>query len=194
MIYMHESSLSEHGKHKFRGVTPPSTESPARLREQFGHSVHVYGTSAALAFETDCTKKGVHTVSIDAALSDPATPKRYTWDTDKIRIQITRAELPAVAAVLFGKRRKCEFMHHGEDKNKGFSMENQGGRIFVKVFSAQRKLRAVPIDLNEVFYISSLFMHQLIKSNPWLTPDNIIASLMVLADTAQSVPAGLEIR
>ena len=150
---------------------------PSTLRVNYGFSVHAYGTSAAISFETDCTKKGVHTISMDAALADPATSKKYTWDSDKIRIQLTRAELPVVAAVLFGIRRKCEYLHHGEDKNKGFSMENQGGRIFVKVFAAQRKVRAVPIEASDVFYISSLFISQLIKSNPWLSP--VIVKLVV---------------
>ncbi|ELQ8318124.1 hypothetical protein R2571_007047 [Pseudomonas aeruginosa] len=134
---------------------------------------HVYGGRAALCFEEDTTRGGVPTVALDAALS--VGTRTYDWKK-KVRIQMTRAELPVVAAVLLGKRKSCEFKSHGEDKSKGFSMERQdGGKVFVKVFEKGQGVKAVPIEAPDVFYVASIFMLQIRRSAPWLDATSTIA-------------------
>lgn len=134
---------------------------------------HVYGGRAALCFEEDTTRGGVPTIALDAAAS--VGPKTYDWKK-KVRIQMTRAELPVVAAVLLGKRKSCEFKSHGQDNSKGFSMERQdGGKVFVKVFEKGQGVKAVPIEAPDVFYVASIFLLQIRRSAPWLDATSTIA-------------------
>lgn len=148
---------------------PRGDSAPGQERAKF----HVYGGKAALCFEEDTTRGGVPTIALDAAIS--VGPKTYDWKK-KVRIQMTRAELPVVAAVLLGKRQSCEFKSHGEDKSKGFSMERQaGGKIFVKVFEKGQGVKAVPIEAPDVFYVASIFLLQIRRSAPWLDATSTIA-------------------
>ena len=143
-------------------------------------SVHVYGGKAALCFEADMTKAEVPTVALDAALSSGV--RQYDWG-NKIRLQMTRGELPVVAAVLIGALQKCEFKNHGADNSKGFSMERQqGGKVFIKVFAKDAPLRTVPVMAPDVFYVASLVLRQLQKTNPWLDT----TSMMSLIRATQS--------
>lgn len=162
------------------GISSPSNERQAqeatsepREREERGHSlsssdrqsVHVYGGRAALCFEADQTRSGTPTIAIDAALAISA--QLYNW-SKKTRLQLTRAELPVVTAVLLGILPHCEFKNHGADKSKGFSMERQGSKVFVKVFAREEGLKAVPIEAPDLFYVAALFLSQLQKTFPAL--------------------------
>lgn len=155
-----------------------SQQQPAQQstpQEQFADrlSVHVYSNKAALCFESDMTKAGLDTVSLDAATSSGV--RQYDWGK-KVRIQLTRGELPVVAAVLLGVIQNCEFKNHGQDNSKGFSIERQpGGKLFVKVFAKGEPLRAVPVMAPDAFYVTSLVMRQLQKANPWLDSTALLA-------------------
>lgn len=133
---------------------------------------HVYGGKAALCFEADVTRGGVPTIALDAASS--TGPRSYNWG-QKTRIQMTRAELPVVAAVLLGARQSCEFSSHGADKTKGFSMERQGTKVFTKVFEKGGGVKAVPIEAADAFFVTSLFLLQIRKISPWLDASSAIA-------------------
>lgn len=93
----------------------------------------------------------------------------------KTRIQMTRAELPVVAAVLLGARQSCEFSSHGADKTKGFSMERQGTKVFTKVFEKGAGVKAVPMEAADAFFVTSLFLLQIRKISPWLDASSAIA-------------------
>jgi len=137
-----------------------------RMNPEDRESVHVYGGKAALCFEADMTKGDVPTIALDAATS--TGPRQYDWN-NKLRLQMTRAELPVVTAVLIGAMQRCEFKNHGQDNSKGFSMERQdGGKVFIKVFGKDQPIRAIPVMPADVFYVASLFMRQLLKASPWL--------------------------
>lgn len=134
---------------------------------------HVYGGKAALCFEEDVTRGGVPTIALDAATA--VGTKTYNWG-QKVRIQLTRAELPVVASVLLGARQSCEFKSHGPEKNKGFSMERQsGGKVFVKVFEKGQQVKAVPVEAADVFYVASLFLLQIRRNSPWLDAASTMA-------------------
>lgn len=137
-----------------------------RMNPEDRASVHVYGGKAALCFEADITKGQVPTIALDAAMT--TGPRQYDW-AGKVRLQLTRAELPVVTAVLIGALQRCEFKNHGQDNSKGFSMERQeGGKVFIKVFAKDQGVRGVPVMAPDVFYVASLMMRQLRKANPWL--------------------------
>lgn len=142
------------------------SEGNGRVNPEDRESVHVYGGKAALCFESDVTKGDVPTIALDAATS--TGPRQYDWN-NKLRLQMTRAELPVVTAVLIGAMQRCEFKNHGQDNSKGFSMERQdGGKVFIKVFGKDQPVRAIPVMPADVFYVASLFMRQLLKGSPWL--------------------------
>lgn len=153
-------------------TVPPEAEKRERL------SVHVYGGKAALCFEADETRgnpargiPGVPTVALDAA---PAVGEReYDWKNRKIRIQMTRLELPQVLAVLIGASPGCEFKNHGPENNKGFSIENQGDKFFVRVFGPG-EVRAVPIPVEYAYAVASLVIRQLQLGAPWLCGDGVL--------------------
>ena len=148
-------------------------EESGRMSAEDRMSVHVYGGKAALCFEADMTKGNVPTIALDAANS--TGPRQYDWN-GKIRIQLTRAELPVVLAVLIGSSQSCEFKNHGQDNSKGFSMARQeGGKVFIKVFGKDQGQRAVPVMPADVFYVASLFVRQLRKANPWLDSTSIMS-------------------
>jgi hypothetical protein len=134
---------------------------------------HVYGRRAALCFEVDVTRGGVPTIALDAA--NCINANTYNW-AKKTRIQMTRAELPVVAAVLLGSRASCEFKAHGPDKSKGFALERQaGGKVFAKVMDKDQPMKAVPIEAADAFYVASLFLLQIRRGSPWLDAVSTIA-------------------
>lgn len=146
---------------------PPIRDDDSRpLNNGDRASFHVYGGKAALCFEADETRSQFPTIALDAAQAISA--RQYNWGK-KVRLQMTRAELPVVAAVLLGVQQRCEFKNHGQDNSKGFSMERQaGGKVFVKVFAKDEGVKAVPIEPADVFYVTALVMRQLQKACPWL--------------------------
>lgn len=141
-------------------------------RPQDRASFHVYGGKAALCFEADITRNDVHTIALDAASA--TGPKQYNWGK-KVRLQMTRSELPIVTAVLLGVIPSCTFKNHGQDNSKGFSMERQGSKVFIKVFAKDEPVRAVPVEAADVFFVSSLFLRQLQANTPWMDAAGIAA-------------------
>ena len=164
--------------------TPPGEDEmtpPACSSEYL--SYHAYGSRAALCFNQDVTRKGYPTITIDAAIG--VGDKAYDWK-HKIRLQLTRKELPLLAAVLVGLLPSCEFKNHGEDKTKMFKIENQGNKFFVQVSSKGNQVRAVPILLEDAFHITSLVMKQLFAGNPWLDGHSMEMMLRAVVVRAQS--------
>ena len=145
--------------------------------------VHVYGGKAALCFEADETRGGVPTIALDAAAA--TGPKQYDW-RHKVRLQLTKNELPAVLSVLVGFVPKAECRNHGPDNDKGFAIEHQGDKLFVRVWAKDQGVKAVPIPLEDAFYVTELFLRQLCKAAPWMTAGDIlkVASLVLPPRTA----------
>jgi len=145
-------------------------------------TVKVYGGKSALTIEEDITQGEFHTVAIDAAMA--TGPRQYDWGK-KIRIQLTRQELPATLAVMLGFNRSVEFKNHGTENNKGFSFEDQGDKVFGKVFSPDG-VRALPITPEDKFYIAMIMARQLAKNyqgNSVTDIINILRSTMLLKKT-----------
>ncbi|MFO1432581.1 MAG: hypothetical protein U1F76_21010 [Candidatus Competibacteraceae bacterium] len=149
-------------------------------------SVHVYGQAGALCFEADQTRRGCHTVALEAALA--TAPRQYGWDK-KIRLQLTRAELPQVLAVLLGLLPRCEFKNHGEGNYKGFSVEHQVDRVCVRVFAKGQALRTVPIGLPEAYRVAALFLRQLQQNEPWLQGGEILMLVKLTVGRLRPSPA-----
>jgi len=153
-------------------VPQASPDAPESKKREYV-SKHVYGGSAALCFDADETKQGVPTIAIDAAAG---SNRQFDWNT-KVRIQLTEQELPVVAAVLFGMLPGCSFKNHGVANDKGFEVQHQGGKIFIKVFAKDKGVKAVPVSPSDVYAVASLFIRQLQKASPWMDAQTIIATL-----------------
>jgi hypothetical protein len=143
-------------------------------------SLHVYGRSAAVTVEADLTRSRVPTVAIDAAKA--TAPRTYDWDA-KIRIQLTMAELPVVTAVFLGLIGECEYHNHGREHDKGFAMQHQGNKIYLRVF-AKGFLAALPAEPPDCFRVAALLMRQLKKRHPSLNDAAILEMLRAMAAMA----------
>jgi hypothetical protein len=148
-------------------------------------STHVYArNNAALCFQADVSKNGFKTIAVDGA---KAAGSNFDWQ-NKIRIQLTKAEIPAVLAVLAGYSQYCEFKNHGQASNKGFSMERQGEKVYMKIFEKSKPMIGVPIHPQDLFYVYSLVLKRMIDESPWLDGQT---ALQLVRDTQpnKSVPA-----
>jgi hypothetical protein len=157
--------------------SPHSGRDDSSAEEQGWESFHAYGSKAALCFNVDLTKSGSPTIALDAASSIGS--KAYDWK-NKIRIQLTKAELPVVAAVLIGARVKCEFKNHGPNNDKGFSMERQdGGKIFISVFAKEHSAKAVPVFAPDVMWVTAMVLKQVQKNCPDIDSMGVITLVRV---------------
>lgn len=137
----------------------------------------IYATKAALLWELDETRQHEPTLRLEAA---PATgAKLYDWK-QKISLQLTREELPWVAATVLGLTPHCEFKNHGPENNKGFRLEHQGSHLFVRVFQRDRPLLALPINAADCFYLAALCLRPLRQASPWLSDQGLIALLRLI--------------
>jgi hypothetical protein len=167
--------------------TPPADEPPlpetssdapssaGNARSSVRRDQHkVFGKKAGLTWEADETRQQVATVAVDAALA--AGERNYDW-ANKIRLQLTSKELPMLAAVFLGIRNKFEAQSHGENSNKGMSVERQDQGFFVKVFQGQEGVRPVPVSAEDAFLVGCLLMRRLKAAHPGLD-DTALCALM----------------
>lgn len=165
-----------------RSSRPPSPKEtsgnckPARAEAKEYLQKHVYGSKAALCFEEDVTRGNVYTVRLEAA--DSTGPRQYDWSRgNKISIQLTHEELLIVTAVFFRLLPACEYKNHGEANDKGFSIVDQGGKLFIKVFAGGAKVKAVPVTPEDAFYVAQILLRQMGKNAPWLSGEDLLALL-----------------
>lgn len=152
-------------------------------REYMSH--HVYGGKAALCWDVDQTRNGDSTIRLEAA--KVIGERKYDW-SNKITIQLTRDELPCVAAVFLGILQRTEGRNHGvgDQQGKGFEIEHQGNKLFVKVFAPQRPPCAVPISPEDAFTVASLLVRQIRKGKPWLSGNDIMTMLRAIIGRMKS--------
>lgn len=129
-------------------------------REYLSH--HVYGGRGALCFSVDKTKHQFETIAVDAASS--TAPKVYDW-SKKIRLQLTPSELPILLAVLLGFIPEAEFANHN---GKGMKIQHQGKSIFFQLYGKDMGSRSVPVGVSDCFYVTSLCIRQLKRSQTWI--------------------------
>ncbi len=128
-------------------------------------SCHAYGSKAAVCVNAN-EYNGLSTVSLQGALAK--SPRVYDWD-NKIIISVTEMELPAIACVLLGLLSSCAFANHGQQKNKGFKIENQAGKIFFQLFEKGKPAVGVPVSPADAYKMASITLKQLQHNTPWLT-------------------------
>lgn len=133
--------------------------------------VKAYCNQSALTAEASITTSGIHTLSLDVARGAKPT---FDWKS-KLTVQITEDELPMVLGVLLGWVGKMEGRHHGQQHNKGYSLEHQGTHVFLVVTQQGKGAIAVRIDGAPLLGLSGLILHQMQQNMPWLSTDTILS-------------------
>ena len=134
----------------------------------------LYGGKAALCAVSDLTRQNEPTLRLEAA---PATgPQTYDWKR-KRSLQLTREELPVVAAVALGLLPRCAFKNHGPDNDKGFEVEHQGTHLFVRLFQKDAGVLALPVGPADSYHLAALCLRQLRRGAPWLSDLGALALL-----------------
>ena len=148
----------------------------------------MYGSKAALCIETDVTRQDEPTLRLEAA---PATgPRAYDWPR-KLTLQLTREELPVVAATVLGLLPRCTYKNHGPEQNKGLEIEHQGSHLFVRLFQKDRGVLAVPVGPADSYALAALALRALRQGTPWLSDQGI---LMALKLTVQRMSAAQNVK
>ena len=152
---------------------PAGGQQPDSEKRNFvGH--HVYGKQSALYFAYDETRGGDATIAVDGAMS--VATRQYNWN-QKLRVQITRSDLPSVAAVMFGLLPKVELSNYGADNTKRLLIANQGKNYFLNMSAKDHHQIAVPISAGDVYEIRALFLAQLMKNRPEIGVEGVLTNL-----------------
>ncbi len=167
-----------------QGAAPspaPSTAAVNDDAEKKWFQVHVYGGKAAACFSADTKRNSTaQTVRIETAESNGT--RSYAWE-NKIAVQLSVKELPLVLGVFMGWLPAYKAEGHGDNNDKGFSLERQEGKFFLSMFAKGQRARALPIPPGDAYCITSLLLRQMVANDPHLTS----AEVLKLAHAAISV-------
>ncbi len=162
---------------------PPGLASPAATAPPDRVRCRVYGGKAALCIETDETRQGEPTLRIEAARA--TAPREYDW-RQKLTLQLTREELPVIAATVLGLLPRCAYNNHGPNQDKGLEIVHQGTHLFVRVFQKDRGVVAVPVTAVDSYALGALCLRQLRKTAPWLSDQGVMTLLKLTVQRMQS--------
>lgn len=149
----------------------------------------IYGGKAALCIESDATRQNEPTLRIEAA---PATaPRAYDWK-QKRTLQLTREELPVLAATVLGLLPRCEYKNHGPNQDKGLEIVHQDTHLFVRLFQKDAGVLAVPVTAADSYALGALCLRQLRKAAPWLSDQGVLALLRLTVQRMQTGAAAID--
>jgi hypothetical protein len=144
------------------------------------HGIHIYGQQAALTIELDtlATDDGApveYTLLIEGTRKNGGA---YDW-TRKIPFQLTRRELPLVAAFILGyfSEKQLDFKYHGPANDKHLHLADQGCNLFVKLSQGGQALVAVPVEPADVYAWGELCMVALNLNRPTVSAEAQLALL-----------------
>lgn len=144
----------------------------------------VYSKRAALQFKLSQTRKSqgrnfsFETIMIEGAIRinpNDNNDKRYDWN-QKLSVQIMLSELPVVIAVFLGLAPSCQFMNHGQNKDKGFNFERQADGLFASVFHKGGSM-AVKLDWPATLNIGHFMLTQYAANFAGLGSDIIMRNI-----------------
>lgn len=144
----------------------------------------VYSKRAALQFKLSETRKSqgrnfsFDTIMIEGAVRinpNDHSDKRYDW-SKKLSVQIMLTELPIVIAVFLGIAPSCQFMNHGQNKDKGFNFERQEDGLFASVFHKGGSM-AVKMDWPTTLNIGHFMLAQYTSNFAGLGSDIILRNI-----------------
>lgn len=143
-------------------------------------SIHFYGKDTALCFSASKTRGGANTINIDAAKLNGGGGRNFDWK-NAVHFQFTPRELYSVVSVFMKIRNSVEFKSHGANNDKGFSIERQDGKFYLKLFSKEGGSRAVPVMVDDAVNLAILVIDQIAAENPdYRKPDLLSVIKMVM--------------
>lgn len=143
------------------------------------NGVHIYGASAALKIELDTFASGegrqaAYTVQVEGARKEPGGG--YAWHR-KIQFQLTRRELPLMAAFLLGYGGTAiEFGNHGPANDKALSVRDQGRNLYVRL-RQQGATIPVPVEPPDAYAWGEICLLALQLNRPSLAAEGQLAML-----------------
>jgi hypothetical protein len=121
--------------------------------------VRCYGAQAALTAEaTPLLVKGEpcgDTVNLEVA---PRQGETFNWRR-KITIQLSKTELPLIAAVCLGYLPNAHFKRPG----KGIVIERQSNKLFISASQGSGNVFALPLPIGQTFQLACIILAQLQK-------------------------------
>lgn len=137
-----------------------SDDAPARNDEP-RENHHVYGRDSALTIEIDTKRNLSATIAIDAA---PKTGERSVNWSQKLRFQLTEAELPILAGVFLGMIEEARFDFHGENRNKSLHVVHRNQALLVRLMEGKDRVFTVPLGAGDVYATGMLVIKALTKN------------------------------
>lgn len=151
-----------------------------KSREDY-RSIHFYGKDTALCFSASMTRGGNHTINIDAAKLSAGGNRNFDWK-NAVHFQFTPKELFSVVSVLMNTKKMAEFKSHGANNDKGFSIERQDGKYYLKLFSKEGGSRAVPVLYDDAVNLAFLVIDQIaLEHSTYRKPELLAVVRMVMA-------------
>ena len=140
------------------------------------NNLKIYARSAALTIEPQMNAAGdVATVGLEAARKQ-ASGNTYDWD-NKMVVQVTAHELPAVLAVLMGYKNACEFRYHGPGRNKSYAIRSQSEGVVITLSTAGAIAINVPVEPADLFLLTTLVVKRLQLNQNALSTDSLLEIL-----------------
>ena len=125
------------------------------------YSIKIHGSSAAVEFKADVTRKGVHTVRIEAA---KGSNKQFNWN-DKVSIQLTHTGMIDLLNVFLFIQPLADLRHYGVNNDKSIKIELQSGnKLFTQVTQAGKGMHGIPVPINEGIRIGQFI--EIFRENP----------------------------
>lgn len=158
------------------------------------HGVHIYGKGAALKVELallpradkDDAEPAEYTLQIEGAKK---AHEGYDWSR-KIIFQVTRRELPELAAFLLGYAGSgLRFTNHGKGHDKQLELKEQGHNLFVRLVAMSHPVVALPVAPHDLFAWGELALTALHLNRPHVSPE---AQLQLLRRMGSMIAASGE--
>lgn len=172
----------------------PKADTGVKSDQSFlrAHGIHVYGQQAALKIELDTpgAQDGAppeYTLLVDGARK--TSGEGYNWAA-KIPFQLTRRELPMVAAFLLGysSQKHLDFKYHGPSKDKSLHLADQGANLFVKLGRGGQAFVTVPVLPPDVYAWGELCLVALQLNRPTVGAEAQLALLKRIGQMTAQEP------
>jgi hypothetical protein len=149
---------------------------------------HVYGTTAAIAFELSTTPKHRPCLHVDAAAKS-VNSKGFDWG-QKISIQLVDEEILRLIACLKGWIPRFEAAHHGPQKDKRFTMQNNARQPgFLASVRKGSSARVVPVTPFASLRVLDHALKVCKTDAPHLSTDEFYAAARQFSSAHSSGPA-----
>ena len=131
---------------------------------------------------TDARPKPISTVNLVAASAINHSDKRhatgYDWENNALRLQVSPREMCDVLATLLGYRESVEFTHHGTQRDKSYSITNDGtGKASLLMNGGGHKPYHFGLNPNDRFELASLCFRVFQKQHGGINAEVLMAML-----------------